>query len=109
MTERKDIIAWLISDGLVDRCVSYQTHGADTYLKEELKQELWLWLLTYDIDKLSDAFENKHINALITRWIYIQYCCKNSPFHKVYRKRQALEDEITEKEERIPDKDIKII
>lgn len=102
MTERKDIIQWLIKDKLVERCIAYQTHGAPQYLKEELTQELWIWLMDYDIDKLSNAYENKHMNALISRWISNQYHSKNSPFHKTYRKYQALEDEITPAVENMP-------
>lgn len=55
MTPREEIIKYLLESGLVDRCVKYQTKKADPYLKEELTQELWLWLLEYDISKLSDA------------------------------------------------------
>ena len=104
---RKEIIDWLVSDGLVDRCISYQTHGANPYLRDELMQELWVWLLTYDIDKLYNAYSNRHMNALISRWISNQYHSVNSPFHKQYRKYQALEDEIDSKAEHIPDEYIK--
>ena len=96
MTDRKEIIDFLVNDGLVDRCVKYQTRKADPYLREELTQELWLWLFDYDIAKLSDAYENKHLNALISRWISNQFHSKNSPFFKRYRKWQALEEDITE-------------
>lgn len=102
MTDRKVIIDELVDSGLVDRCVKYQTKGADPYLREELTQELWLWLMEYDIDKLSDAYENRHMNALISRWISNQFHSRNSPFYKRYRKVQALEDEITAAAEHIP-------
>ena len=96
MTPREEIIKYLLDSGLVDRCVKYQTKKADPYLKEELTQELWLWLFEYDISKLSDAYENKHMNALITRWLQNQFHSKNSPFYKRYRKWQAIEEDITD-------------
>lgn len=96
MVPREEIIQYLLKSGLVDKCVKYQTKGADPYLREELTQELWLWIFEYDITKLSDAYENRHINALITRWLQNQFHSKNSPFYKRYRKWQALEEDITD-------------
>lgn len=101
MAERQEIIDHIIETGLVEKCVRFQTRGANEYLKEELTQELWLWLMEYDIDKLGDAYENNHLNALITRWISNQFHSRNSPFHKRYRKWQAMEDGI-EKARNVP-------
>ena len=87
MTDRNAIIAHISGTGLADRCLVYQTrYEKDPFLREEITQELWLWLLTYDIEKLSDAYENKHLNALITRFLQNQLFSKNSDFFYRYRR-----------------------
>lgn len=91
---RQHIIEELLTSTTVDDCVNYQMKDATEYYREEMRQNIWLWLLTYDIRKLADAFTNRHLNALVTRFISTQYWSRNSPFHKVYRKMQSLEDEI---------------
>lgn len=83
---RDTIIKYIMDANLVEECVKYQTIKAPKYYIEELTQELWLWLLTYDIEKLSDAYLNNHLNALITRWLQNQYLSKSSPFYKRYKK-----------------------
>lgn len=94
MTDRNDIIAFISGTSLADRCLSYQTrYITDPFLREEIRQELWLWLLTYDIEKLSDAYENKHLNALITRYLQNQLFSKNSEFY--YRWRRISEERQT--------------
>lgn len=102
--ERKEIVDYLLETGLVDKCVKYQTNRTkNNYLKEEITQELWLWLLTYDLDKLKDAYDNKHLNALITRYLCNQFHSKNSPFYKYQRKFDLLTDEIGSDQLNIPD------
>lgn len=102
--ERKEIIDNLVESGLVERCVGYQTNKCkDNYLKEELTQEVWLWLCTYDLAKLSDAYRNRHMNALITRFICNQFHSKNSPFFKNQRKFDLLTEEIGADQMNIPD------
>ena len=87
MTPRNDIIKHLIDTGLAARCVSYQARFEKSpYLREEILQEMWLWLLTYDEAKLSDAYENGHLNALLTRYLQNQLRSKNSEFYYRYRK-----------------------
>lgn len=82
--ERDKIIKFIMDSRLVEECIKYQTIKAPKYYVEELTQECWLWLLTYDIEKLNDAYENKHLNALITRWLQNQFYSKTSPFYKRY-------------------------
>lgn len=102
--KRKEIVDFLLESGLVERCVRYQTNRCrNAYLKEEITQETWLWLLTYDLDKLTDAYENKHLNALITRYLCNQFHSKNSPFFKNQRKFDLLTDEIGNAQLEIPD------
>lgn len=105
MEERRtEIIDFVLKTGLAKKCVQYQTNKCkNQYLKEELLQELYLWLLTYDLNKLWDAYTNKHINALMTRWIINNFFSKTSPFYKHFRKFDSISDEITNKELDIPD------
>ena len=96
---RQQIISELLTATTVDDCVNYQMKDATEYYRDEMRQNIWLWLLTYDIRKLSakervELHFKAHLNALVTRFISTQYWSKNSPFHKVYRKMQSLEDEI---------------
>lgn len=105
MIHRVDVIREIMKKRLVERCIAYQTHGIERYLKEELTQELWVWLHTYDWEKLRDAYENKHINRLITVWIMRNYRSGTSPFFNRYRKRQRGEVTINEEVLQIPDPD----
>ena len=101
---RTEIIKYIMDTGVAERCVAYQTNKCtDGELINDLKQELYLWLLTYDIAKLFDAYCNRHINALITAWIRNNFHSKSGPFYKNFRKFQDITDEITEKELDIPD------
>lgn len=101
---RKEIIEYVIKTKLAERCVAYQTNKSSVaYLKEELLQELYLWLSTYDLNKLCDAYENNHLNALITRWISNNWFSKTSPFYRNLRRYDLLSDEITQKELDIPE------
>lgn len=102
--KRKEIIDYIIKTKLAEKCVRYQTNKSpNTYLKEELLQELYFWLLTYDIEKLADAYEKKHINALLTRWISNNWFSKTSRFYAKYKRFDLNSDEITQKELNIPD------
>lgn len=104
MVERDEITRHLLETGLVEECIHYQLIRCnDAYLKEEMTQETWLWLLGYDLGKLSDAYENGHLNALITRFIQNQWFSNRSAFHYTYRKKDRITDEITAEALQIPD------
>ena len=103
-TDRLEIIAYVSGTGLADRCIAYNTNKCkDKELVKDLFQELWLWLCTYDLAKLKDAYDNKHLNALITRWIQNNYFSSSSPFYKYFRKFNDLTDDLTDRELNIPD------
>ena len=103
---RKKIVDEIVSRRLVETCVQYRLNKCrDNYLKEELTQECYLWLLTYDIGKLEDAYMNNHLSALITAYIIRQWFSRTSDFYKRYKRLDALCDEITERELNLPDKD----
>ena len=100
---RKTIIDETLKSGLVDRCVAYQTNRCKSdYLKEELRQEVWLFLMTYPMEKLSDAYLNGHLNALLTRFIANQFYSHTSAFYRRYRRDDERMEEITEEHEKIP-------
>ena len=104
--ERKEIIDYVLKTGLVETCIQYRLNKCtNNYFKEELAQETWFWLLNYDISKLTDAYNKKHLSALITRFICNQFFSKTSPFYKIYKKLDLNSDEITERELCIPDPD----
>lgn len=102
--ERLEIINYVLDTGLAEKCVSYRLNKCkDPYLKEELLQELYLWLCEYDLEKLKNAYVNKHTSALITRWIINNYFSTSSPFYRNFRKFNDISDDITDKELNIPD------
>lgn len=100
---RDEIIKHIIDSKLVEECVKYQTIKAPKYYVEELTQETWLWLLTYDIEKLRDAYEKNHLNALITRYLINQFRSKNSPFYRLHKKWDEKTVDLTPKFNNIPD------
>lgn len=86
MTPRNVIIDYLLNSGLADKCASYQSrYEKDTYIREEIREEMWLWLLTYNEEALSDAYENNHLNALISKFLAVQLRGKNSQFYRRYK------------------------
>lgn len=102
--DRQEIIDYILSSKLVETCVQYRLNKCRSqYLKDEMVQEVWLWLCSYDIGKLRNAYENRHLSALITRFIINQYFSKTSPFYKKFKKFDLCSDELTYKELKIPD------
>lgn len=94
----------MLDTGLIEDCVRFQTVRCnDAYLREELVQEIWLWVLTYDEAKLSDAYDNGHLNALVTKTVQNQWYSNHSDFHKRYRRLDRISDEITDEALQVPD------
>lgn len=94
---RQDVIDYLLETGLAETCLYYQTKGCKSqYLIDELRGNLWLWLMTYDESRLVDAFVRGHINCLCTQFLVRQFKSKNSPFYRTYRKRQKNEVDLEE-------------
>lgn len=102
--ERLEIINKIIKEKIVETCVQYRLNKCKSnYLKEELVQECYLWLTEYDIEKLNDAYENRHLSALVTAYIVRQWFSKTSDYYKRYKRWDERTDEITDKERAIPD------
>lgn len=97
MTDRKEIIDYALNSGLLRRCVECQvakTKGNMEWI-DDLTQDLYLWMAEYDEEKLKDAYENNHLNALISRVLINWLWSTTSPYHRTYRKFIANSDEIT--------------
>lgn len=103
---RQEILDYVIKTKLVETCVRYNLNKTSNQdIKQDMCQEVYLWLCQYDIEKLTDAYKNKHLNALLTRFIQNQWFSKTSPFFKAFKKFDMVSDEITNKELQIPDPD----
>lgn len=106
-TRRKDIIDYCLSKGLIETCCSCQLskRKTDSQLLEDLIQDTWVWLLTYDEEKLINAYNNKHLNALITQYLVNNIWSTTSPYWKKYHKDSSKTREITEKELNLKDEE----
>ena len=101
---RQEIINKIIKERLVETCVQYRLNKCkDEELKHDMVQELYLWLCSYDLKKLTDAYENNHLSALITRVLINQFFSNTSDFFKKYKRFSLKTTEITEEHEKIPD------
>ena len=92
---------WLLSPDSKDvlgRCIYYQTRSCKDkdWLVYEISAVTWEWLLTYDETKLIDAFNKGHANCIISQFLKRQFHSRNSPFFKLYRKRQETEVDLIE-------------
>lgn len=105
MTSREDIVKYLLDSRLLRTCCECQIakSKSDKQWLDDLEQDMWVWVMTYDINKLIDAYNNNKINALITKVIVNWLWSKTSPFHKINREFGSITDEITEKELNIAD------
>lgn len=99
MNKRDNIIHYLLSSGLLDTCLDYQLKKFPSHHvnKEDILQDAWVWILTYNEDKLIDAFDNKHLNALITRYLQNQIYSTTSEYYRKYVRSEVTTEEITQK------------
>lgn len=70
---------------------------------EDVYQDICLWFLTYDNEKLMNAHNNNHMNALITAVLQHQIYSKNSYYYRDYKKFAEHSDEITSEILNLPD------
>lgn len=89
----QEIVDKYLQSGLIRKCVDMQfeklrKEGQPWKLqyKEDLFQDVIVYLLTYDNDKMNDADINNHFNALITRILINQLWSKSSKFYTQYLK-----------------------
>lgn len=93
--KRKAILEYVQRTKLIETCVSHQCRRYyQMDYKNDLIQDLYVWLLTYDIHKLYNAYSNNHLNALITAVLQRNLYSRTSPFYRTYKKFQALTNSI---------------
>ena len=92
MVTRNEIIKSIMDSGLLVTCVDYQLKRQPQHYgnRDDILSDAWLWLLTYDLDKLSDAYINNHLNAMITRYLQNQIFSKTSDYYRKYIKFNTL-------------------
>lgn len=101
----REIVDELLENNLIYDCVYFQFGKLYKIPGEKWKkqyeqdffQDLVLILLTYDNDKLNDAYHNKHMNALITRIIQNNIYSKSSKFYNSYLRFDLHTDELDDK------------
>lgn len=101
--ENSTIVTKLLENGLIQKCVDMQflklpkSDWWKKQFKEDFYQDLVVWLLSYDNEKLNNAFHNRHENALITRIIQNQLYSNHSAFYLNYCRLLSKSDEIKDK------------
>lgn len=93
---RNDIIENIIDSNLLITCVDYQLKKQPQHYqyRDDIINDAYLWLLTYDEDKLIDAAQGKHLNALITRYLQNQLFSKTSEYYRKYIKFDNITEEL---------------
>lgn len=96
---RNSVVDYLLSSRLLETCVDYQLKRFPSHHlnREDIIQDAWVWVLSYDEDKLIDAYENNHLNALITRYLQNQIYSTTSEYYRRYVRFDETTDEITQK------------
>lgn len=94
---REQIIDEIYNSKLLTTCVDYQLKKQPQHYqyRDDIINDAWLWLLTYDEGKLQDAYMGNHINALITRYLQNQIFSKTSEYYRKYLKLKDLTEDLT--------------
>lgn len=96
MLSNSEIVQIYLDNRLIKTCVECQfSKLKDRQYEDDFFQDLVLILLEYDNDKLNNAHNNNHINALITRIIMNNIYSVTSKYYKNYIKFNSNSDEIT--------------
>lgn len=99
----RQIVDYYLNDGLFRKCLEMQflKMPAGDYWKKQYKEDMWqdliVFLLTYDNDKLNNAHHFKHMNALITRILQNQLYSDHSKFYLDYCRLIRRSDELQDK------------
>lgn len=93
---RQEIIDEIYDSKLLTTCVDYQLKKQPQHYanRDDIISDAWLWLLTYDMDKLTDAYLNNHLNAMITRYLQNQIFSKTSDYYRKYIKLNTLSEDL---------------
>ncbi len=102
---RKDVTDYLLKSKLIETCVNYQAKAGTPYYnnKPDIIQDAWLWIMTYDEEKLLDAFNNNHGNALISHYLRNQLFSTQSQYYAKYHRFENRTTEITTETLNLPD------
>ena len=97
MNRRDEVIEYLFKSKLGVTCIDYQLKKQPQHYcnREDIIQDLYLWVLTYDEEKLWDAYSNNHLNSLITRYLQNQIFSKTSEYYRKYLKLKDLTEDLT--------------
>lgn len=93
---RNEIIKNIIDTNLLNTCVDYQLKKQPQHYqyRDDIINDAWVWLLTYNEDKLTNAAEGKHLNALITRYLQNQIFSKTSDYYRRYIKFDNITEDL---------------
>lgn len=106
MLSNSEIVQIYLDNRLIKTCVECQfSKLKDRQYEDDFFQDLVLILLEYDNEKLNDAHNNNHINALITRIIMNNIYSVTSKYYKNYIKFNSNSDEITKEVINISDEE----
>lgn len=94
MITKEEVIDQIIKSRLVETCVQYQAKKVSKYTKDDIIQDTFQWLLEYPEEKLLNAYENKHLNALITGYLTRQLFSNNSAHWRRYKRFDLQTEEI---------------
>ena len=103
--DNRAIVDKYLENGLIEKCVDMQfiklprTDWWKMEYKNDFFQDLIVFLLTYNNEKLNNAHHYKHMNALITRIIQNQLYSNHSEFYLKYLRLQRRSIEIDGKVE----------
>ena len=102
-----EIVDIYLNNRLIQTCVDCQfAKVKDKQFKDDFFQDLIIILLTYDNDKMMDAHNNNHMNALVSRIIIYNIWSQTSRYYREYYKYQNKTRELEPKDDNIPDTDI---
>lgn len=106
MLSNSEIVQIYLDNRLIKTCVECQfSKLKDRQYEDDFFQDLVLILLEYDNEKLNNAHNNNHINALITRIIMNNIYSVTSKYYKNYIKFNSNSDEITKEVINISDEE----
>lgn len=89
------IVTIYINNNLIKECVDNQFFKFNKKYKEDYYQDLIVTLLLYDNEKLNNAHQNNHFNALITRIIQNNINSNTSEYYRKYIKYDEGKTKIT--------------
>lgn len=92
-----EIVEIYLNNNLIKECVDNQFYKYNKKYKEDFFQDLIITLLTYNNEKLNNAHQHNHFNALLTRIIQNNINSTTSPYYLKYIKYDNNKEELTSK------------